>query len=62
MAKLIADLTGFKGKMVWDKSKPDGVKRKLLDSSKINNYGFKVKTDLIEGLQNTIKWYKDNCL
>jgi GDP-L-fucose synthase len=59
LAKLIAKLIGFKGKIIWDKSKPDGQPRRCLDTSKaIKEFGFKAKTKFEEGLSRTIKWYK----
>ncbi len=59
LLKLIAKLTGFKGKITWDKSKPDGQPRRCLDTSRANKeFGFKAKTNLEEGLIKTIEWYK----
>jgi GDP-L-fucose synthase len=56
---LIAKLTGFKGKIVWDKSKPDGQPRRLLDVSKAKaEFGFKAEVDFKEGLKKTIDWYR----
>jgi len=58
---LIAQITGFRGKIVWDKTKPDGQPRRKLDTSKAQKeFGFKAKTDLLTGLQRTIEWYKNN--
>ena len=56
LVKNICDIVGFTGKIVWNTDKPDGVKRKLLDSTKINNLGWHAKTDLKIGLQ---KMYSD---
>ncbi len=47
----IKEATGFEGEIVWDKSKPDGTMRKLMDSSKINSLGWHPQTDLKEGLK-----------
>lgn len=59
LAKLIAELTGFKGRIVWDTTKPDGQPRRRLDTTKAEKYfGFKAKTDFREGLKKTIEWYK----
>ena len=59
LVKLIVELTGFKGKIIWDKSKPDGQPRRMLDTSKAEmEFAFKAKTDFREGLKKTIKWYK----
>jgi len=60
LAELIAKLTGFKGKIVWDTSKPDGQPRRMLDTSKAEKeFGFKSKTGFEEGLKKTIEWYRD---
>lgn len=56
---LIAKLTGFEGKIVWDDKKPDGQPRRVLDTTKaLDEFGFKAKTTLEAGLQKTINWYK----
>lgn len=57
---LIARLTGFRGQVVWDTSKPDGQPRRLFDSSKAEKeFGFRAKVSFEEGLRNTIEWYKE---
>ncbi|MDD3296700.1 MAG: GDP-L-fucose synthase [Candidatus Omnitrophica bacterium] len=61
LAGLIAELTGFKGKIIWDTSKPDGQPRRRVDASRAyQEFGFKAKTSFKEGLQKTVKWYQDN--
>jgi len=63
LAELIAKLTGFKGKIKWDTSKPDGQPRRKLNTSRAEReFGFKAKMNFEEGLKRTIKWYKDNYL
>jgi GDP-L-fucose synthase len=58
LVRLIAKLTGFKGKIIWDKTKPDGQPRRMLDVSKAKKeFGFKAKTNLEEGLKKTIDWF-----
>ncbi len=58
LAKLICRLMDFKGKIVLDKSKPDGQPKRRLDTSKaFKEFGFKAKTSLEEGLKKTIDWY-----
>jgi len=58
LANLIARLTGYKGKIINDASKPDGQPRRCLDTSKAGKeFGFEAKTDLKEGLKRTIEWY-----
>lgn len=61
LTELIARLSGFSGKLVWDASKPDGQPRRLLETSKaMNEFGFTAKTDLTTGLNKTIDWYREN--
>tara|TARA_Y100000589_G_scaffold281295_1_gene278144 strand:- start:1497 stop:2483 length:987 start_codon:yes stop_codon:yes gene_type:complete len=62
LANKIAKLTGFKGEIIWDKSKPDGTPRKLLDISKIKKIGWEPKINLKEGLKNVIKDFQINHL
>jgi GDP-L-fucose synthase len=52
VAKLIARVTGFKGDLAWDSSKPDGTLRKLMDSSKLLATGWRPKYDLESGIRN----------
>jgi GDP-L-fucose synthase len=61
LVNLIAKLTDYKGKIIWDTSKPDGQPRRCLDTSKAKKeFGFEAKTDFKEGLKKTIDWYKKN--
>lgn len=61
LVDLIVCYSGFKGKVVWDTSKPDGQPRRLIDTSKAyNEFGFRAKTDFREGLKKTIEWYKNS--
>jgi len=58
LVELIARLTGFQGKILWDSTKPDGQPRRMLDTSKAEReFGFKARTTLEEGLRKTIGWY-----
>jgi GDP-L-fucose synthase len=60
LVSLIVKLTGFRGEILWDDTKPDGQPRRLLDTTKAEKYfGFKAKMDLEEGLRNTIDWYRE---
>ena len=60
LAELIAKLVGFKGKIKWDTSKPDGQPRRKLDTSRAEReFGFRSKMDFEEGLKRTIEWYKE---
>lgn len=61
LAELIGRLTGFKGKINWDRSKPDGQPRRRLDTTRVEReFGFRAKMDFEEGLKRTIDWYKEN--
>lgn len=59
LASLIAELTRFKGDIVWDATKPDGQPRRLLDTQRAFDYfGFRAKTDFRQGLKETIDYYE----
>jgi len=60
LAKLIAEVTGFKGSFVYDNSKPDGTPQKLLDISRIKKLGWAPKIPLHDGLRLTYDWYVKN--
>lgn len=61
LTELIVQITGFKGNIIWDKTKPDGQPRRMLDCSlAAAEFGFKAKTDFASGLAKTIEWYKNN--
>ena len=61
LVNLIIKYTGFKGRIIWDKSKPDGQPRRCLDTTKAEmEFGFKAKTGFEFGLKKTIEWYKKN--
>ena len=57
LAELIKDLTSYKGRIIWDTSKPDGTYQKLLDVSKMNKLGWTAKIDLEKGLKITYEDY-----
>jgi GDP-L-fucose synthase len=59
LALLIKDIIGFKGEIIFDKSKPEGAMQKLLDNSKITKLGWKAKVSLKKGIEETYKWYKE---
>ena len=60
LVEMIARLTGFKGKLVWDTSKPNGQPRRGLDVSRADAlFGFRAKTPFEDGLRRTIEWYQD---
>lgn len=61
LVELIARLTGFQGKLVWDTSKPNGQPRRRLDVSLAEKeFGFKARVNFEEGLRRTIEWYDKN--
>ena len=60
LAKIIAKVVGFKGKFIFDRSKPDGTPRKFINSKKINSLGWKSKTSLLKGIEITYRWYLKN--
>jgi GDP-L-fucose synthase len=61
LAETIARLAGFKGKLRWDSSKPDGQPRRCLDTSRATReFGFKASTPFDKGLAATIEWYRSN--
>ncbi len=62
LAHLIAGIVEYKGKILWDNSKPDGTPRKTLDISKLEYLGWKPKIKLLDGLHSTIKFFKDDQL
>ena len=57
LAELIKNIIGYDGTIIWDKSKPDGTPRKLIDSTKINKLGWFSKIELKNGIKETYKWY-----
>jgi GDP-L-fucose synthase len=60
LAQLVKKVVGFEGKIIWDKTKPDGTPKKLMDSSKIQSLGWTPKIDLEEGVHQTYQWFLDN--
>ncbi len=57
LADSIARVVGYKGRVEWDRTKPDGAPRKLLDSTRVNSLGWKPQVGLAEGLAETYRWY-----
>lgn len=60
LAELVAEVVGFDGKIVYDKSKPDGTPRKLLNVAKLSALGWKPQTELADGIRLTYDWYLAN--
>ena len=60
LAELISKQAGFNGKINWDRDKPDGTPRKVLDISRIRSLGWEPKISLNDGITQTIDWYRKN--
>jgi GDP-L-fucose synthase len=60
LADKISKAVGFSGEIIWNSSKPDGTMRKVLDSSKIANLGWKPLISLDQGIASTVEWYLQN--
>jgi GDP-L-fucose synthase len=57
LARLVADIVGFRGEIVYDHSKPDGTPRKLLDSVRLRALGWKPEIQLTQGIAQTYQWF-----
>ena len=57
LASLMGDVVGYEGFVKFDKSKPDGTPRKLLDVSKAKSFGWEARIDLVSGLEQTYRWF-----
>lgn len=60
LAELIKEIVGFKGAVVFDESKPDGMPQKVLDVGKIHNYGWSHRVGIKTGLKRTYEWYLEH--
>jgi len=60
LVSMIVEETKFTGEVVWDTTKPDGQPRRLFDVSKAEQFGFKAKIGLKEGIRETVKWYMEH--
>ena len=60
LAETLAKVTGFKGQLVFDCSKPDGTPRKLMDVSRLKSLGWKPTISLEDGLRDTYQWFEKN--
>ena len=60
LARLISDIVGFKGNLLFDETKPDGPPRKLLNVEKLSHFGWKSTMKLEAGILSTFKWYLNN--
>ena len=61
MAETMKQVVGYKGKLTFDSTKPDGAPRKLINISLLSNIGWKYSVDLKDGLAKTYNWYLENC-
>jgi GDP-L-fucose synthase len=59
LAEMIGSIAGFRGRIVFDPTKPDGTPRKLMDVGKLARLGWKASIDLREGLAETYRWFVD---
>jgi GDP-L-fucose synthase len=59
-AEIVSDIQGYKGKIEWDTSKPDGMYRKQLDVTRLTNAGWKPKNTLRQGLEKSINWFVEH--
>ena len=60
LAETIARVTGFTGQLVFDSTKPDGIPRKLLDTTLINSLGWRATINLEDGLRDAYRWFVEN--
>lgn len=60
LANLVSEIVGYAGKIVYDTSKPDGVQKKLLDVTRLHEFGWKEKTSLEDGIRITYDWFVKN--
>jgi GDP-L-fucose synthase len=60
LAELVKDITGYRGEIVQDTSKPDGTPRKLLDVGRLHSLRWQAKIPLRQGIEETYRWFVDN--
>jgi len=60
LARMVAEVTGFAGRLTFDSSKPDGTPRKLMDVSRLAAMGWRAKIGLREGIADAWRWYLAN--
>lgn len=61
LSRMIKKITGFEGEILTDPSKPDGMMRRLCDSTKIHELGWKSRIGLEQGIKRMYEWYEDSC-
>jgi len=60
LAEFVSEIVGFNGQIVFDRKKPDGSPRKLMDTNLLSDLGWQAKTDLRRGLKKTYSWFLEN--
>ena len=60
LARLVAKVTGYEGKILTDPTKPDGTMRKLMDVSRLDNMGWRASIDLEDGIAEAYRWFLEN--
>ncbi len=61
LTEMIAEIVGYRGDVVWDRTKPDGQPRRALDTSRAEaEFGFRAQTDFREGLERTVRWFEQS--
>jgi GDP-L-fucose synthase len=60
LAEMIAKTIDYRGRFVYDTSKPDGAPRKLMDVSRLTALGWTAKTEMVDGLRQAYAWYVEN--
>lgn len=60
LAQTIQKIVGHQGSIIWDSSKPDGTPRKWMDSSKMQQLGWKYQVELVQGIEKTYDWFLEN--
>ncbi len=60
LAETVREVVGFEGEIVWDRTKPDGTPRKLLDVSRLESLGWKAEIPLRDGIKSTYRWFLDH--
>jgi GDP-L-fucose synthase len=60
IARLVSDAVGFEGRTDWDRSKPDGTPRKLIDVTTLRSSGWEPRISLRDGIADTVQWYREN--
>jgi len=60
LAREVCEVVGYRGRLAFDRTKPDGAPRKALDSSRIHKLGWRAQVGLRQGLEQTYRWYLDS--